>query len=146
MHFGRLDSVGLPEHDSACVGESQMKVIPLLDPKIAATGCGHFEIETNGVELRLTFETGTASLAEVRFDDVIAFRFRDLMRSAGFPSESFDAIVELRDSEWVRELMRVEPPHIRRSVRDCRHFAMLLSESGYIEVVARVVEYRGKQY
>ena len=58
------------------------------------------------------------------------------MHCQGFAKESYDALVQIRDSEWHRELVISEPSNVLGSVENKKHFAILFSSSGYLEVVA----------
>jgi len=66
----------------------------------------------------------------------VAFRFVDELHSAGFAPGSYDAVVEIAPSPWLEHLRAIEPSGYDQ-LQDRRHFALLLSSNGYLEVVAR---------
>lgn len=112
----------------------------LLELPIPGSGCGDIRITASSIELLVEYEyledTGRDLIGRVKFTDLVAFRFRNEMHSAGYCDGSYDSIVEILDSEWIRELLKIEPIGIFNSVRDKRHFAIFLSNNGYIEIIA----------
>jgi len=120
-----------------------MEAIKVLDLPIGGAGCGDIQIASDGDSLTLTyqyFSGGQSHSRALQFDDVDAFRFHDEMRSRGFCPGSYDTVVEIRDSEWLAELIEKEPEQILGTTRGKRHFAVLLSNNGYLEVVATEVQ------
>jgi len=83
------------------------------------------------------FTDGMRPAGVLQFGDVTAFRFRDEMHSLGFANESYDCLVEVVESDWHKELCRIEPDHLLVTVKESKHFAVLLSSNGYLEVVAK---------
>ena len=106
-------------------------------------GCGAIRVMFEGTSLRLEYEghrpDGNPILGHLRFDGVIAFRFRDEPRSAGFIEGSYDTVLELSESPWLQELSDAEPPGFGDVARR-HHFAVLLSQNGYLEVIAEAVD------
>jgi hypothetical protein len=105
------------------------------------SGCGDIRVRYENLALVLDYEfraTGNNQVGHLRFVDVVAFRFRDELHSSGFEKGSYDEIVELQKSEWLDQLRSIEPPGFG-SLSGKRHFAVLLSNNGYLEVVARDV-------
>lgn len=111
-----------------------------LDLPISGVGCGFIDIRSDGVQLAVGISDGQVPVGTIRFDDVTAFRFRDEMHSRGFIGESYDTVVEVIDSDWLQELIAIEPNQILASVKGSRHFAVLLSSNGYLEVITKSVE------
>lgn len=114
-----------------------MTIRKIIDLPISGVGCGFIDIRSNGAELRVGISDGQIPAGTIFFDDVTAFRFRDEMHSLGYADGSYDTVVEIVDSEWVRELREIEPEQILGTVEGSRHFAVLLSSNGYLEVVAK---------
>lgn len=112
---------------------------------VAGSGCGDVRFVTNGYDLVVEYEyhpetAGGDLVGAIIFNGVSAFRFRDEMHSAGFCHESFDAVVEIVDSEWHRQLLQIEPTGILGTVESKRHFAIFFSSNGYFEVIADCFE------
>ena len=116
-----------------------MTVRKVIDLPISGVGCGFIDIRSDGVQLSVGISDGQIPAGTVLFDDVTAFRFRDEMHSRGFVGESYDTVVEVIDSDWVRELLEIEPEQILGSAEGSHHFVVLLSSNGYLEVVAKTV-------
>lgn len=116
----------------------------VLDLPISGVGCGEIKIESDGVFIRVDLTDGEHNAGQLVFHDVTAFRFRDEMHSRGFIEDSYDTVVEISDSPWLSELIEIEPQQILGSVVGSRHFAVLLSSNGYLEVVAKTVELLSK--
>jgi hypothetical protein len=112
----------------------------LIDLPISGVGCGEIKIEADGVGLSVCLTDGEIAAGRLSFDEVTAFRFRDEMHSRGFVEESYDTLVEILDSDWLRDLLDNEPKQILGSVEGSHHFAVLLSSNGYLEVVAKSVK------
>ena len=118
-----------------------MEFLTHLDLPVPGSGCGDISVRYLGLSLLVEFEyhlDGNDLIGELRFDGVIAFRFRDEMHSAGFPSGSYDCLMSSRESDWLRELAAAEPTGVV-AVSEAKHFAVLLSSNGFLEVVARAV-------
>jgi hypothetical protein len=111
----------------------------LLSLGIPESGCGDIRITGGPVEVLLEYEysdDGFDYVAGVKFSGVVAFRFRDEPHSRGFQSGSYNALVEILDSAWVRELRDLEPKGMEEGVGEKRHFAVYLDSNGYFETVA----------
>lgn len=121
-----------------------MTIRKAVDLPISGVGCGFIDIRSDGVQLSTGISDGQIPVGTMLFDDVTAFRFRDEMHSLGYADGSYDTVVEIVDSEWVRELLEIEPKQILGSVNGSRHFAVFLSNNGYLEVVAKSVRFQTK--
>jgi hypothetical protein len=102
------------------------------------SGCGDIRLTYRETYLVLDYEfraSGRDYVGHLRFEDVVAFRFRDELHSAGFADASYDEVVDIQDSEWLEQLSVIEPAGFG-ALRSRRHFAVLLSNNGYLEVVA----------
>ena len=111
---------------------------------VGGSGSGDSRLTFDG-DLLLEFgcsEDQRGSAGAIKFYDVIAFRFRDEMHSLGFVESSYDSIVEVPDSDWYRELLRIEPHSSLRTIKDKHHYACFLSDSGYLEIIASRFEAR----
>ena len=75
------------------------------------------------------------------FDTVAAFRFRDEMHSLGYAEDSYDTVVEIEDSDWLKHILSIEPESILLTAKRSKHFAVMLSSNGYLEVIARSVSF-----
>ena len=92
----------------------------------------------DGINLSVEYrylESGELRVGVVEFAYFVAYRFRGELHSEGSPLESYDSIVEIHDSDWLREIVRVEPPGTLWPWKK-RHFAQFLSNHGYLEVIA----------
>ena len=110
-----------------------------LDLPVPGSGCGDISIRYLGLSLLVEFEYhlgGRDLIGELRFDGVLAFRFRDEMHSAGFPAGSYDCVMSSQQTDWLRELKAAEPAGVN-AVSEATHFAVLLSSNGLLEIVAR---------
>lgn len=112
--------------------------------KLHQTGCGFgaIKIDTVPPNLKLYYEfrdSGTDQIGILAFKGVIAFRFHDELRFSGAPEESWDSVAIILDSEWLLEIARVEPPVFSKAER-CNHYAIMLSNNGFLEVIAQNVE------
>jgi len=102
------------------------------------SGCGDIRITFDGVILLAEYEFrggGQDQVGGLRFEDVIAYRFRDEMHSQGYVHSSYDSVVEVIDSDWIEGLVKAEPEGIH-GAKGKKHFAVLLSSNGYLEAVA----------
>lgn len=113
----------------------------VLNLPISDSGCQCIRIVTNGVTLTADYEyfseDSGKQVGSIRFERIAAFRFRDEMRSFGFADGSYDTLVELIDSDWLHQLIEIEPPAPLLGVTQRRHFAVFFSSNGYLEVIAR---------
>jgi len=114
----------------------------LTELPVPSSGCGDSRVLTDGVELLLEYEyraDKTDWIGGIRFTEIVAYRFRNELHSRGYCSESYEAVAEIKDSLWLSELLRDEPPGIR-SARGKRHFAVFLDSNGYLEIIAEAFE------
>jgi hypothetical protein len=112
-----------------------------LDLPVPGSGCGDIRVRYFGLSLRVEFEyhlDGKDLIGELRFEGVLAFRFRDEMHSAGFPTGSYDCVMSSRKTDWLRELAAAEPSGVK-ATSEATHFAVLFSSNGLLEVIARTV-------
>jgi hypothetical protein len=119
-----------------------MKVQPIHSLATLDSGCGDIRLVFENLELVLQYEfgpEGADQVGKVRFVGVVAFRFRNELHSAGFVDGSYDQVVEIVPSEWLTELKTLEPAGFS-GLTDKRHFAVLLSSNGYLEVIAEQME------
>jgi hypothetical protein len=106
---------------------------------IPDSGCGDIRIRFDGLGLNVEYEfrdAGKDQIGQLRFLGVVAFRFVDELHSAEFAPGSYDTVVEIAPSPWLEHLRAIEPSGYDQ-LQDRRHFALLLSSNGYLEVVAR---------
>lgn len=119
-----------------------MKTEMILDLPVVGSGCERVHLSSDGTELQAQVEYLSArhrNTVTVRFEDVVAFQFRDEMHCFGFAVGSYDKVVEVIDSVWAQELLESEPKGILGGMKGKRHFAVLLSNVGYLEVIAENV-------
>ena len=76
----------------------------------------------------------------ITFNNVIAFRFSDEMRTLSPIEGSFDTIVEIIDSNWLDELRLQEPADLALSAHNCHHFACFFTNNGYLEVISEDID------
>lgn len=118
-----------------------MRVKELFSLPASGAGCGRLRIVASSVRLDAEFEYFSDELdremtAILRFEGIKAFRFRQELLSLGFVKESYDNLVEILESDWYCELLALEPRDVLGSIRGRRHFAVFLSNNGYLEVIA----------
>jgi hypothetical protein len=109
-----------------------------LDLPIPGSGCGDVRITFKDLAVRAEFEyrsDGKDLIGQLVFRNVVSFRFRDEMHSAGFVVEGYDCVVTVEGSTWLEELNAIEPSGMH-GIAGSKHFAVLLSNNGYLEVVA----------
>lgn len=110
----------------------------VLDLRTSQSGCGDIRITFDGLTLIIEYEFssgGNDFVGGVIFDNVIAYRFRDELHSHGFETSSYDAIIEIVDSDWIGYLLGDRFTD-GINLKDSKHFAVLLSNNGYLEAVA----------
>lgn len=122
----------------------KVKVVEILP--ISGAGCGSIRISANSVYLDLEYEfeykdQNITHVGKIKFLSLMAFRFRDEMHGAGYVSGSYDSLVEIQGSEWVKELHKKEPDNLRISVSKLHHYAVFLSSNGYLEVIAEGIKF-----
>lgn len=106
-----------------------MRARKLADLPIPQSGCGNTRLCCDGLTLELAYEyrcNGKDMIGVIRFEEVVAYRFRNEINSGGYLSEAYEAIAEALDSSWQTEL----------TVTGVRHFAVFLSSNGYFEFLA----------
>ena len=108
---------------------------------ISGAGCGAIKLVTDGVEFEVEIFDGHRLAGKLLFDTVAAFRFRDEMHSLGYIQGSYDTVVEIEDSDWLKQILSIEPESILLTARRSKHFAVMLSSNGYLEVIARSVTF-----
>lgn len=118
-----------------------MNTRTVLELPISDSGCGGIRVSSSSLNLRVEYEYFSEELKKdlvgsFRLLGVTAYRFRNEMHSAGFSEGSYDNLVEIIESEWTQELLSIEPSGIWGSVEHKRHFAVLFSSNGYLEVIA----------
>jgi hypothetical protein len=95
----------------------------------------HFDKQSTTLVISVGLSGGNEKVCKIRFPGAEMFNFRSEPFSVGFPSESYDAICELTDTDWVKTFDR-RSAH----VRELRHFAVYVSNSGYIEIASEAME------
>lgn len=114
----------------------------VLDLPVGGDGCGDVRFSGDSVSLVAEFEfrrNKEDRIGGIRFNDVVAHRFHDEMHSHGFSEFSYDTVVEIIDSPWMDALIRNEPTGLMSSASGKHHFAILLSNNGYLEVISESV-------
>jgi hypothetical protein len=109
-----------------------MKVTILVTLPVPGSGCDDIRVTGLGADLQAEYqygEGGTQTVGALMFDWAIAYRFHDEKHARGFDSKSYDALVEIEESPWLRELGETSGKW--------RHFAVFFSNIGYVEVAAR---------
>ena len=122
-----------------------MVVTERLRLPVSGAGCGSIKIIANSVELFLEYEYISEDdendyVGGIKFIRTDSFRFRKEMLSAGFVQGSYDAIVEIKGSKWHEWLIEIEPNNIGSSTKNKKHFAVFLTNNGYLEVIAEGFE------
>lgn len=113
---------------------------------VSGEGCGSLRVTASSVRLLAQYEyigwgeegeTPERLVGGLVFTRVIAFRFSDEMHSGVFPRESYDAVVEMTESSWRQQAIDGEPPAIiGGGAKNYRHYAILFSNNGFLEVLA----------
>src|SRR6266850_2566526 len=106
-----------------------MNTKKLVDLPIPQSGCGNTQLLSDGISLTLHFEyrkAGRDLIGTIRFQGVVAHRYRDELHSVGYESEAYESIAEIQNSPWCAELKF-----------DGKHFAIFLSSNGYFEALAQ---------
>ena len=117
----------------------------VLELPITDAGCGTIRIVASSTRLDAEYEyfsreLETDAIGIIRFKDVRAYRFRGELQSLGFVESSYDTLVEIVDSKWRRELLKIEPKGISGGVGSKKHLAVFFSSNGYLEVIAEDFE------
>ena len=98
---------------------------------VPGSGCDDIRVTGVGADLQVEYqygEGGTQTIGALTFDWAIAYRFNDEKHARGFDSKSYDTLVEVEESPWLREL--------GETGGKWRHFAVFFSKIGYVEVAA----------
>lgn len=117
------------------------RAIVVLDLPVPGSGCGDIGVAYRGLDVHVEYEYRAAKTDRIGvlvFRGATAFRFADELHASGFAAGSYDAVVEIEGSAWLAELRAREPSGIS-GVQGKRHFAVLFSSNGYLEVVAESV-------
>ena len=118
----------------------------VFDLPIGQAGCQNISLSSDGIDLTVHYDfvlEGRIRSGTIHFDDVTAFQFVDERHGTHVPG-AYDAIVEVLPSDWISKLASKEPKVRLESVKNKRHFAVLLSSNGYLEVVAAGVRLSGE--
>lgn len=106
--------------------------------------------EYSGAAFLLRFEydrEGTVFHSGLTFQGVRAFRFRGTFHCDPKDIESsYDALAEVLDSSWVRQLILNLPIDHRTNVADIHHYMLTLDSTGCFEIVARSWDVLGEEY
>jgi hypothetical protein len=119
-----------------------MTLIKILDLSTSGVGCLDANVQHSGGDLRVEYgyETEESTwTGAIRFENVGAFRYANERHAKAFPSEAYDAVVEIPDSDWMKGLLAERPVDLQWPF-ERRHFAVFLSNCGYLEVIAERVE------
>ena len=119
-----------------------MKIEKIVKLPISGSGCGSVKLTSLGVMLLIEFEyhqEGRDRIGSINFEGVTAYRFRDELHSLGYFKGSYDSLVEIQDSDWIKELLHIEPKGFR-GVGGKRHYALFLSSNGLFEIIADMHE------
>lgn len=81
----------------------------------------------------------------IEFSLVTAYRFTCKMYCGGFPDGSYDAILEVKDSDWLKTVC-ANAPRGHKSPWRQRHFAMFLGSCGCYEFIADDVTVKNEYY
>lgn len=113
-----------------------------IELPISVSGCGDIKIVFDGLTLVAEFEyrdSGVDYIGSIRFNDVLAHRFRNAMHSRGLDTGSYDSLVEISESLWLQQLREMAPDG-STDIEGKKHFAVFFSSNGYLEVVAQSAE------
>lgn len=115
-----------------------MKTLKLADLPIPQSGCGNTRLVSDGLSLSIEFEyraQGRDLVGCVKFDSVVAYRFRNEMHSRNYSSEAYEALIEIAESPWKEEISEIAPSGMG-DASSARHYATFLSSNGYFEILA----------
>ena len=119
-----------------------MKAKRFVELPVPGSGYGDIRILFNENDILAEFEyrlTGVDWIGCIHFSNVVAFRFRDELRSAGFCLESYGAVVQMEESDWISQLKHGEPPN-KKFLDTGKHYAVFFSNNGYFEVIAEGIQ------
>lgn len=114
----------------------------LMDLPISGSGClwARFAYRDTDATLEFSYtdrQTGRSSIGTLFFPHVVTFRFWDEPHiPVDFPSDAYDSVAEVSNSQWLAELERTEPKSSYSKLWRRRYFAMLLSSCGFFELIA----------
>jgi hypothetical protein len=110
-----------------------------LDLPIPSSGCGDIKITADSCDLTVEFEYYSKEkkdlIGVLRFSDLNAFRFSDERHIVDYSSGSYDTVLRNENSEWIQQLLQVEPKGTN-GVEGKKHYAVFFSSNGYLEVIA----------
>ena len=115
-----------------------MKEQTPIELRRSTSGYGMVRVSAASPDLSVEFEYGSEGsdwVGKLVFQSVVAYRFRDEMRSRGFVRDSYDRLLVLPASQWIQELKKAEPDGMN-DVEKCHHHAVFFSNNGYLEVAA----------
>ncbi len=114
---------------------SRFRIVSSLP--IGGAGCQNYDLVVRGLECVVSvWETMREGPADWRgvFNGVVAYRFRAEIYGRGFFPESYDTLCEFLESDWIEELKSIRPQGLR--YWEFRHYALFMSNIGYLEVAA----------
>lgn len=123
------------------------RVIRVMSPLPSAyTEDVVFTFPGGNAELRYMYEwNGSMHAGGLRFRRVRAYRFRTERNCTLWHIEdAYDTLVEVEQSDWVRELLEAEPSDIRGQWK-MRHFMIYIDSAGAYEVVAESFEWLSEE-
>ena len=92
-------------------------------------------------ELRYTYERdGRMYAGGLRFMRVRAYQFRSESHCTSWYFDAYDTLVEVEQSDWVRELHAAEPS-VTGGIWKIRHFLIYIDGAGAYEVAAEDYEW-----
>ena len=118
------------------------KVEKLFSLPVGGAGCGDIAFHSDGTEFVVEYEfklDGQDTVGGLKFSGVQCFRYVEEMHCVGFIVESYDHLVVV-DSTWQHAHASTEPDGIVFPVDSARHFALMLSNNGYLELLAESCE------
>lgn len=75
-------------------------------------------------------------IGELDFSNAVAFSFKGLLYSSGYISDSYNNVVEVIDSNWMRSLEAISQKDRLLRGQPLHHYTIMLSEHGYYEIAA----------
>lgn len=118
--------------------ESSPNIKRIVDLGADDSGCSDVRIRHERLELWLDYrihDKGEKRECSIVFSRVLAFRFGDVYRGRLLAEESYDCIVEVSSSSWRIELALREPAGLHVSIAEAKHYAVFVSDYGYLEVL-----------
>lgn len=128
-----------------------MKVKKILELPISGLGCANIRVIANSVELLVQYgfnsiDDDSRQVGKILFKSLISYSFRSTMHGMSFIKYSYDSLVEIKSSDYIKWLLEIEPPMIARSAANKRHFAIFFTDNGYLEVIAKSYEVLPYEY